>query len=97
MPPGGLHPRMVAWEVPGGSSSPSGLPQSFIFPRRLPSTPGVPWFHSEELTWNSPPPPVPASRGLFSGASLQRSHCWSTCQGLCALFSVGGTRCQNPH
>lgn len=34
MPPGGLHPRMVAWEVPGGSSSPSGLPQSFIFPRR---------------------------------------------------------------
>lgn len=67
MPPGGLHPRMVAWEVPGGSSSPSVLPQSFIFPQRLPSTPGVPWFHSEELTWNSPPP----------SASIQRAFLWS--------------------
>lgn len=89
----------VGWEVLGGSSSPSGLPRGLICLRRLPSTPGVPWFHNEGVSWNSLPPPlpVPTPRGRFSGASLQRGHCWSPVKGYVHSPVLRGQGYQNPH
>lgn len=46
----GLVPGWCGRGSPKGSSSPSGLPRGLIFLRRLPSTPGVPWFHSEGVS-----------------------------------------------